>query len=67
MAATADANQIAPPSKNNPAGQNTTVMKDSPNTAAATNKVDNAMPPAEVFAQLFGIGLGAKGSSSYQG
>ena len=67
MAATADANQIAPPSKNNPAGQNTTVMKDSPNTAASTNKVDNAMPPAEVFAQLFGIGLGAKGSSSYQG
>ena len=35
--------------------------------STSSNKVDCAMPPAQIFSELFGIGLGAKGSTNMAG
>jgi zinc D-Ala-D-Ala carboxypeptidase len=67
MAAERDANAQVPPSgASSPSITQTFNSPDSKPTTPS-NKVESAMPPANVFADLFGIGLGGKGSHSFAG
>ena len=66
MAASKEAAQMTPPQSS---GSTVNNMYTAPaeDKSTPSNKVDCAMPPAQIFSELFGIGLGAKGSTNMAG